>query len=148
MIDVHRILLLVPIAVAACTQDVAEMHTAARFRSEPLALAEGFESACSDPSESFLRPDRHTAQCWIYLPPDVTAALILAHDGTHENLPRLVLQMHTTPLPDGSYRVDLENFLNVPQNSGPARRIVYDDPGSRRSMARMLDELGGEPISN
>lgn len=148
MIDVQKNLLLILLTVAACTQDAAEMYTAARFRSEPLALEEGFRSACSAPSESFRRPDKHTAQCWIYLPPDVTAALILAHDGTHEDLPRLVLQLHTSELSDGSYRVDLENFLNVPQTTGPARRLVYDDPESRRSIARMLDELGGEPILN
>lgn len=132
--------------VASCTQDVARYHTAAVFPERPVALIEGFESACSDQTETFRRPDSETAQCWVYLPPDVTAALILAHDGTHEDLPQLVLQLRVTRQMDQRYRADLENYINIPRTNGPDVRIVYKDEATQRSISRMLDELGGIPV--
>ncbi|MCU9837046.1 hypothetical protein OEZ49_04655 [Ruegeria sp. WL0004] len=146
MINNRAFLLCVPLFVASCTQDVARYHTAAVFPERPVALIEGFESACSNQAETLRRQDAETAQCWVYLPPEVTASLILIHDGTHEDLPQLVLQLRITRLPDQRYRADLENFINIPQTNGPDVQIIYDDTATQRSIARMLNELGGEPI--
>ncbi|MCV2889925.1 hypothetical protein [Ruegeria aquimaris] len=109
-------------------------------------MIEGFEAACADRTETFRRPDAETAQCWVYLPPDVTAALILTHGGTYEDLPQLVLQLRVIRQTDQLYRADLENYINVPRTKGSDLRVAYKDQTTLRSISRMLDDLGGKPI--
>ncbi|MCE8554789.1 hypothetical protein KBY29_10775 [Ruegeria pomeroyi] len=134
------------LTVASCTQDIAVNSASALFPTRPKALIEGFAAACSEPSETLRRPDPGTWQCWVDLPADLAAAAIVDHDGTLKALPQLVVQLQVVQTTDGRFLATLEDYLNVPQASGSARRIASDGPGAQEARIGLLRDMGGQII--
>lgn len=132
--------------VSSCTQDIAVNSASALFPTRPKALIDGFAGACSAPDETLRRPDPDTWQCWVDLPADLTAAAIVDHDGTLSAMPQLVVQLQVAQTPDGRFTATLQDYLNVPQASGPARRIASGGPSAQEARIGLLRDMGGQII--
>lgn len=126
------------------TQDVAQISHRARFAEYPENLLESVESACSEPSDSFSRPDDQTIECRTYLDPRETAVAIMAYEGTLDDLPRLVLQFHVEPDEPG-YLVQFDSYLNVPQKTGAPLRVFYRNPTVTHTVNKIMRVAGGVP---
>lgn len=114
----------------------------ALFDSFPESLLEAVEAACDDPGETLLTTVTGALRCEALPPPEIAASLILNYDGTVQDLPRFVLSF-TTLARDGRYLVTSENYIRVPQRSGPDRQVRITDPGVESSMIRLLTAAGG-----
>lgn len=125
------------------TQDIAQQTGKARFDTYPARLFSAFESTCQAPADTFLQKSKNHVQCRSYLPPETTAAAILRYDGITEDLPQLVFNANAIRDSQG-YLVEIEGFLNVPQRSGPPRKVVYVSPGISKSMKKVLISAGGK----
>lgn len=143
-----RLLLLLGIAfLAGCqsapppqAQNVAMPK--ARFTHYPDSLLNAFRSACSQPAQSYSRLDADTVECREYLPPEATAAIILNFDGTHEELPELVIRFRTEAA-DTGYLVENDVFIHVPRRNGPALNVRRNDPHLKRTLGRLYTYSGG-----
>ncbi|MHA6262093.1 hypothetical protein ACXYMO_02735 [Arenibacterium sp. CAU 1754] len=133
------------VVLGACaTQDVAQTKSVARFDGYPDMLFAALESACSAPADTFRRLSRNSVECRSYMPPQATANAILNYDGTPEDLPQLVFKVDATPETPG-YSVTFQAFLNVPQKSGPAVKVIHSSPAITRKMNAILSSAGGVP---
>lgn len=137
---------LLPVVVlAACTtQDVGPDSDTARFSDYPTQLFEAFESACSEPSQNFVRHSPDLIECREYLPPRETAAIILSYDGTPEKLPQIVFRFRTSR-DANSYLVRNDVYLDVPQKSGVSRQVAQRDRRFTRMMSELYRRTGGVP---
>ena len=131
--------------LAACAPPHVGPDTGkARFPDYPDALFEAFRAACDGPAANFLQPARDTVECRQFLPPDVTAGLILAHDGTVEDLPQLVIRFTASADAPG-YVVENDVYVNVPQATGGARRVRQEDRTITWRLNRLYTRAGGVP---
>ncbi len=137
--------LLTVVFLGACaTQDVAQISHRARFAEYPENLLESVESACSEPSDSFSRPDDRTIECRTFLNPQETAVAIMTYEGILDDLPRLVLQFHVEPDEPG-YLVQFDSYLNVPQKTGAPLRVFYRNPTVTKTVNKIMRVAGGKP---
>lgn len=127
-------------APPATVQNVAMPK--ARFAQYPDSLLGAFRSACSEPAQSFNRLDANTVECREFLPPEATAALILNFDGTHEELPELVIRFRTQAAETG-YLVENDVFIHVPRRNGPALNVRRNDPHLKRTLGQLYTYSGG-----
>lgn len=138
----HTLLL---VGLLGCdTQDIAPTTGAARFPDYPTQLFSVLEQACTEPAQSFLRTGPDHVECREFLPPEATAAIILAHDGTPTDLPRLVIRFRGKNDGD-AYLVRNEVFLDVPQRTGAPLRIEQHDPRFARRLDALYRRTGGVP---
>jgi hypothetical protein len=136
---------LAPFALIACALTPPEAPSGmARFPGYPQALFDAFRQSCTGPARDFVVTDRNSVECRELMPPDVTASVLLAFDGTLEDLPRLVVRFEAEPQA-GSYLVSNEVFVNVPQRQGEAVRLLFTDPRLRRDVAALYARAGGVP---
>ncbi len=115
----------------------------ARFDEFPAVLLFAAAEACDDPTQSVVRPSRNEVRCETLPAPQAAAALILSYDGTVEDLPRFVIGFRAAPQ-NGGFLVTAENYIRVPQRSGPARQIRLRDPVIEEGMRELLRAAGGE----
>lgn len=115
----------------------------ARFTEFPAVLLFAAAEACDDPTQSVVRPSRNEVRCETLPAPQAAAALILSYDGTVEDLPRFVIGFRAAP-DNGGFIVTAENYIRVPQRSGPARQIRLRDPVIEEGMRELLRAAGGE----
>lgn len=116
----------------------------ARFAQYPTGLFEALESACEGDAQTFLRIGRERVECREYLPPEQTAAIILAHDGTPTDLPQLVIRFDTRA--DGpGWLVENDVFLSVPQKSGKALELRDSNPQLDQTLNALYQRAGGAP---
>ncbi len=152
-----RALLALPVifALAACepldprTPFSIEGRPAAQmayFSSYPGDLLEAAAEACSSPGDRLVQRDRNGIRCESLLPPDATAGLILEFSGTVDDLPILIFDFQTTRRGEG-YIVVADNFVRVPQRSGPPKEVRLDDARFNRILARILAGAGGRPVT-
>lgn len=141
----RRIVPLMLVVLSACAPPVEVESTGlARFASYPDDLFAALEMACSSPAQTFLRPSRNRVECREYLPPEPTAALILNHDGTQEDLPQLVIRFEARADAPG-WLVENDVFLNVPRRSSPALELRESDPRVNRTLDALYRRAGGVP---
>ena len=139
--------LLAALALAGCATPAPETESGkARFSGYPQALFDAFRESCAGPARDFVSTDRHTVECRELMPPDLTASVLLAYDGTLEDLPRLVVRFRAQAQ-QTSYLVTNEVFVNVPQREGSAVRILFNDRKLTRDLARLYTSAGGVPES-
>jgi hypothetical protein len=112
------------------------------FTEFPAVLLFASAEACNDPVQTVVRPSRNEVRCETLPAPDAAAALILGYDGTVEDLPRFVIGFRVSPQ-DGGYVVTAENYVRVPQRTGPARQIRLRDPVIESSIRDLLAAAGG-----
>ena len=148
--DMHRIFVIIMLAVAGCTPinggaDPADGRTAARFSERPDDLFAALEATCSDPSDTFVRESADRVQCRSFLPPEPTAALILNYDGTLDDLPKLVVQFSGQRDVDG-YVLENSYYVSVPQKRGPALQVRQGDWLVERRMRALMRAAGGSPV--
>ncbi|MFQ6551989.1 hypothetical protein AAD018_006540 [Aestuariibius insulae] len=118
----------------------------AYFAEYPEDLLDAAADACSRPGDRLAQRDRERIRCESFLPPEATAGLILEFDGTVDDLPILIFDFQTTRQGDG-YVVLADNFVRVPQRSGPPKQVRLEDPRFNRILARILAGAGGRPIA-
>ncbi|MBI6629099.1 hypothetical protein [Pontibaca salina] len=141
----RRIIPLILVALTACVPPVDDSSIGvARFASYPDDLFTALELACSSPAQTFLRLSENRVECREYLPPEPTAALILSHDGTQEDLPQLVIRFdaHADTL---GWLVENDVFLNVPRRSSSALELRERDPRMTRTLNALYRRAGGVP---
>lgn len=135
------------VAGGCATQDVEVLSSSARYPGYPDALFAAIESTCAQPADTLLRPKRGLIECRSYLSPEETAALIINFDGTPEKLPQLVMRFEAMLEDSGSYLVDYEAFIDVPQKSGAPVRVSQQSPWVLRRMAQIFRLSGGEMVA-
>ena len=112
------------------------------FAEPPDALSDAFRAACDAPGDVFKSLNATTDQCLIPPTPDGAACLLLSVDGALE-APRLIMQKQSKPDGDGTL-VEMSYFAEVPQKSGPARRVYFLQPRLDALVDSMLINAGGE----
>jgi hypothetical protein len=131
--------------LAACApQYVGPSSGKARFSEYPAGLFASFSASCTGPARTFRASGPNTAECLEFMPPRITAAFILEYTGVPEDLPRLVIRFQAEPDSD-SYLVRNDIYVNVPQRTGAARQVPYDDPKLRRQLDLLYIRAGGVP---
>ncbi|MCR9127781.1 MAG: hypothetical protein NXH82_16915 [Rhodobacteraceae bacterium] len=117
---------------------------AARFSDYPESLFAAFRSECEGPEAQMIEVGRDTLECRRYMPPDLTAGVILRHNGTLDDLPRLVIRFSARPDRPG-YLALTEYFLRVPQADGTTRKVSQDSARLHRRIQRVYRRAGGVP---
>ncbi|WP_333685178.1 hypothetical protein [Pontibaca methylaminivorans] len=140
-------LILTCFTLAACgaePEPESKPGSRARFDSYPHLLFTAVEMACSSPAQHFQRPERDRVECREYLPPEPTAALILMHDGTPEDLPQVVMRFDTRAEASG-WLVENDLFVNVPRRGTTALELRDAEAPPRRTLHRLYRDAGGRP---
>lgn len=144
------------IGLAACTQaptsSVAPLAGAAPegaqqalFDDYPARLFLAAGAICDGPTQTVVRPSRNEVRCESLPNPQGAAALILQFNGTVEDLPKFVISFAGRDSEQG-YLVTADNYIRVPQRSGPAQVVRFPDEAVRRDMIRLLQSAGGRPL--
>ncbi|MEX0281511.1 MAG: hypothetical protein AB3N13_10040 [Arenibacterium sp.] len=128
---------------ACAPQDVVAIQASAEFESFPTRLFRKAEQACSKPSETFVRLSKEVVECRLLLPPETTAAVILAYDGVVEELPQAVVRF-AARTNDTGYVVDILPYLRVPRRGDLPLRIAASDPALLQQMQTLLVLSGGQ----
>ncbi|KAA9009060.1 hypothetical protein [Histidinibacterium aquaticum] len=123
----------------------AEDSPRAFFRSYPEGLFDAFALTCGGPGQSTVRPADSEIRCESLPPVEAAAALILAFDGTVDDLPRAVTSVASQEA-QGGFVVTADTYIRVPQKDGGAR-IVRQRNAERDAVIRqLLTRAGGDPI--
>ena len=138
---------LAPLLLIACVAPAPQDTSGkARFPGYPQALFDAFRASCTGPARDFVTTDRNTVECRELMPPDLTASVLLAYDGTLEDLPRLVVRFRAEAQ-EASYLVSNEVFVNVPRRDRAALRLQFSDRRLARELAQLYSSAGGVPES-
>ncbi|WP_420863266.1 hypothetical protein [Algirhabdus cladophorae] len=136
------------LSIAGCTTQDTQLarqnpSTAfAQFSDYPGVLFTAAETTCSRPYETLIRTSKTKLRCEALPPPTVMAQIILAYDGTLDDLPRYVLEFSADQNPQG-YLAKAVFYLDVPQRSGPTIHVKFADPDLRKNLDRLLEGSGG-----
>ena len=114
------------------------------FAEDPELLHQGFADGCSRPGDELTQVTAQITRCSIPPTPDIAAALLVRYDGALE-APKILIEKRTTKVASG-YEVELTYFAEVPQKSGPPRRIYVASRRIQRQVERLLSAAGGTII--
>lgn len=129
---------------ACAPQDIEPSSGKARFSEFPEPLFAAFRESCTGPARTFRSSGRNNAECMELMPPYLTAAFILDYTGITEDLPRLVIRFQAEP-DAGSFVVQNDLFVNVPQREGAPRQIPFESQNLRRQLDVLYVNAGGVP---
>lgn len=132
--------------VSGCAQQPTDPSSQkALFQNSPDQLLQAFKQRCSEPPASFVKKSDSHLQCRINMSPDATAAAILSYDGHVNDLPQIVIDLTTSPHEDGVV-VQIENYLNVPQKTGPDLHVITQNPRTGRMLSKLFSNSGGKSL--
>jgi hypothetical protein len=134
----------VVVLIGCTTPNVVPTSGSARFSEYPQDLFAAIQASCAGPAQSFSQPTRDSVECAEFMPPEITAAMILNYDGTPEELPRLVIRFSAQKNEPG-YLVHNDIFVNVPQKQGADRQVRMPDPKINRRLNMLYKHAGGVP---
>ncbi len=113
------------------------------FPEFPDALLMAAVQSCVNPNQRLRQPDAESVICESLPSPEGAAALILTHNGTVENLPRLYTTFASRPSGEG-YVVAGDTYISVPQRTGGVVRLRL--PEGDGVMRDLLAQAGGQPF--
>lgn len=120
----------------------SDLDQQAFFTDFPGTLFEAAGEACSGPGDLLVTGQRGTLRCEVLPSPPDAAALILAYNGTIEDLPKYVIAFDTDTRDDG-YVVRNQAYISVPQLNGGEVRIKTPDRRRTRDIRQIFSAAGG-----
>lgn len=117
----------------------------AYFSAKPMRLFAAAAALCDGPGQTVVTPNNNEVRCESLPDPESAAAIILQFNGTVEALPLLIIAFAGRDTDQG-YLVTADNYIRVPQRSGPAQLVRYNDPLTGEKLAELLSAAGGRPL--
>lgn len=123
-----------------------DLDQQAFFSDFPASLFLAAGQACNGPGDRLVTEARGNIRCEVLPSPPDAAALILAYDGTIEDLPKYVIAFDTDIRDDG-YVVRNQAYISVPQLNGGELRIKTPDRRRTRDIREIFAAAGGTIIT-
>lgn len=115
------------------------------FTQRPEFVLNAMRDMCQSPDTELVRSDADGLECRFLIEPRITAALILAYDGTIDDLPRAVLQASIAPDSDG-HVLTLTPYAQIPRRRDTPALLPLDSPRFLRAITRSMTRLGGQVL--
>ncbi len=122
---------------------LTELHYS--FDAAPARLFAVAAEVCTDPAQRIARPSSNTVECRSLLPPENTAAAILAFDGTISDLPESVIRFAGSP-GKATYLVRATVYLEIPREGKTPVQVQVYDPEVWQRLAGIMTATGGQPV--
>lgn len=125
---------------------VDDLDQQAFFTDFPAPLFLAASESCNGPGDVLVRVARGNIRCEVLPSPPDAATLILAYDGTIEDLPKYVIAFDTE-LRDDGYLVRNQAYISVPQLNGGEKRIKSPDRRRTRYIREIFAAAGGTIVT-